>query len=446
MKIVIAGAGDIGFHIAKLLTFEKQDITLIDTDGDVLDHARTHLDVLTVKGDSSSFTVLQDAEVDRARLVIAATTSEKTNIITAILAKKMGAKQTIARVQSQEYLAKDQKAIFLELGVDSLISPQQLAAYEVLRLIKQCSLTDIFEFEGGQISLIGVLLDDSSPIVNMSIREVDVVYDKIVFKPIALLRGHQTIIPNPNTILRRNDHIYFLARNEDISTLVGIVGKDNVVVKNIMIIGGTELALKTAQLLEEHYNVLLIEKDKVRCKALVQDLHDTLVVCADPSNLNELEEEGLKKMDAVVALSDNSESNIIASLMAEEAGVYKTIALVSNTHYVRLSQNIGVDTLINEKLIAANNIFRFVRKGNVEAITSIHGSDAEIIEFSVTKGHRVTKRTLADLHLPASAVVGSVLRGKEALIPDDDFTLQSDDKVIIFALPEAISIVEKIFR
>ncbi|MCB0689959.1 MAG: NAD-binding protein, partial [Saprospiraceae bacterium] len=179
MKIVIAGAGDIGFHIAKLLTYEKQDITLIDTDEDVLDHARTHLDVLTIKGDASSFNVLQDAEVEKARLVIAATTSEKTNIITAILAKKMGAKQTIARVQSQEYLAKDQRSIFQELGVDSLISPQLLAAHEVLRLLKQCSLTDIFEFEGGQISLIGVLLDDSSPIVNMSIKEVDVVYDKI---------------------------------------------------------------------------------------------------------------------------------------------------------------------------------------------------------------------------------------------------------------------------
>ncbi|MBK8501605.1 MAG: Trk system potassium transporter TrkA [Saprospiraceae bacterium] len=446
MKIVIAGAGDIGFHIAKLLTYEKQDITLIDIDEEVLDHARTHLDVLTIKGDASSLSILQEAGVDRARLVIAATTSEKTNIITAILAKKMGARQTIARVQSPEYLAKDQKSIFQELGVDSLISPEQLAAQEVLRLLKQCSLTDIFEFEGGQISLIGVLLDDSSPIVNMSIKEVDVIYDKIVFKPIALLRGHQTIIPNPNSILRRSDHIYFLARNRDIDTLVKIIGKDNVVVKNVMIIGGTELALKTAQILEEHYNVILIEKDKNRCKTLVQHLHNTLVVCADPSNLNELEEEGLKKMDAVVALSDNSESNIIASLMAEEAGVYKTIALVSNTHYIRLSQNIGVDTLINEKLIAANNIFRFVRKGNVEAITSIHGSDAEIIEFHITKGHRVTKRTVENLHLPASAVVGSVLRGKEALIPTDDFQLQSDDKIIVFALPEAIASVEKIFR
>jgi trk system potassium uptake protein len=446
MRIVIAGAGDIGFHIAKLLTFEKQDITLIDIDEDVLNRARTHLDVLTLKGDSSSFEVLQEAGVDKARLVIAATTSEKTNIITAILAKKMGAKQTIARVQSPEYLVKDQKAIFQELGVDSLISPQQLAAYEVLRLLKQGSLTDIFEFEGGQISLIGVLLDDSSPIVNMSIREVDVLYDQIVFKPIALLRGHQTVIPNQNTILRRNDHIYFLARNPDIDTLIKIAGKERRAVRNVMIIGGTEIARKTAQILEEYYHVVLIEKDKSRCKILVQDLQDTLVVCADPSNLSELEEEGLKKMDAVVALTDNSESNIIASLMAVEAGVYKTIALVSNMHYIRLSQNIGVDTLINEKLIAANNIFRFVRKGNVEAITSIHGSDAEIIEFNITKGHRVTKRSLGELHLPVSAVIGSVLRGKEAIFPDQDFQLQGDDKVILFALPEAITAVEKIFR
>jgi trk system potassium uptake protein TrkA len=254
------------------------------------------------------------------------------------------------------------------------------------------------------------------------------------------------MIPHPHTILRRSDHIYFLARNQDIDTLAKIAGKEKRDVKNVMIIGGTELGLKTAQILEEYYNVVLIEKDKTRCKTLVPHLHDTLVVCADASNFNELEDEGLNRMDAVVALSDNSESNIIASLMAEEAGVYKTIALVSNTHYIRLSQNIGVDTLINEKLIAANNIFRFVRKGNVEAITSIHGSDAEIIEFNVTKGHRVTKRNLEELHLPESAVVGSVLRGKEALIPGIDFQLQADDKVIIFALPEAISIVEKIFR
>ncbi len=446
MKIVIAGSGDIGFHIAKLLAHENQDIILIDTDEDVLDQARMHMDVLTVKGDASSLEVLQEAGVDKARLVIAVTTSEKTNIITAILAKKMGARQTIARVSTAEYLSTEQKEIFRELGVDSIISPQQLAAYEVLRLLEQCSLSDIFEFEDGKMSLIGILLDDSSDIVNMTIDEVDRKYDKIPFKPIALLRGHQTLIPNSNTVLRRSDHIYFLAQNKDIKSLTEIVGKDNVAVKNVMIIGGTEIALKTAQLLEDQYNVILIDKDKTHCKTLVKHLHSTLVVCADASNLNELEEEGLKRMDALVALTDNSESNIIASLMAEEAGVYKTIALVSNAHYIRLSQNIGVDTLINEKLIAANNIFRFVRKGNVEAITSVHGSDAEIIEFRITKGNRVTKHPIRDLHIPSSAVVGGVLRGDECIFPNDNFQLEKEDKVIVFALPEAISAVEKIFR
>ncbi len=446
MRIVIAGAGDIGFHLAKLLAFEKQDIILIDTDEEVLDNARTHLDVMTLRGDASTSHILEEAGVAKARLVIAVTTSEKTNVITAILAKKMGARQTIARVQSPEYLTTEQKSSFAELGVDSIISPQQLAANEVLRLLKQCSLTDVFDFEDGQMSLIGILLDDNSPIVNMRIDEVDRKYDHIPFKPIALLRGHQTMIPRPESLLRRSDHIYFLAKKSDVDTLLTIVGKDTVDVKNVMIIGGTEIALKTAQILEEYYRVILVERDKVRCKQMVHHLHSALVVCADPSNLAELEEEGLGNMDALVALTDNSESNIIASLMAEEAGVYKTIALVSNTHYVRLSQNIGVDTLINEKLIAANNIFRYVRKGNVEAITSVHGSDAEIIEFRITKSNRVTKKPLGELHLPSTSVVGGVIRGDECFIPTEDFRLELEDKVIVFALPEAISTVEKVFR
>ncbi len=446
MKIVIAGAGDIGFHIAKLLANEKQDIVLIDTDEEVLDHARTHLDVMTLKGDASSISVLQEAGVSKSRLLIAVTTSEKTNIVTAILAKKMGTRQTIARVKSPEYLEDAQKEIFDELGVDSIISPQQLAGYEVLRLLKQCSLTDIFEFEHGDISLIGIHLDDSAPIVNMSIKEIDQLYTEVQFKPIAILRNHQTFLPDSDTILRRSDHVYFLTQNNNIDALTKIVGKYNVNVKNVMIIGGSEMGLKTAQLLEEHYNVILIEKNKSRCNTIVKNLNKALVVCTDPSNLSDLEDEGLRNMDAVVALTDNSESNIIASLLAEEVGVYKTIAHVSNAHYIRLSQNIGVDTLINEKLIAANNIFRYVRKGNIEAITSVHGSDAEIIEFHVGKGHRVTRRSVGHLHLPDRAVIGSVIRQNEALLPGPDFQLEAEDKVIVLALPDAISAVEKVFR
>ena len=446
MKIIIAGAGDIGFHLAKLMVLEKQDIILIDNDEEALDFARTHLDVMTVKGDASSLQVLKDASVEKARLVIAATTSEKTNLLTAILAKKMGAKQTIARVQNPDYLEEHQKAIFTELGVDSLISTLQLAAYEILRLIQQCSLSDIFEFEKGKMSLIGFLLDDNSAIVNMRISEIRQEQFKFDFRPIMILRGHQTLIPTEDSILRRNDHIYFLIQKKDIDSLTTFIGKENVNVKNIMIIGGTELGLKTAQILENDYNVIIIEKEKERCKHLVSQLHRSLVICADASNVEQLREEGLENMDALIALSNNSEANIISSLVGEESGVYKTIALVSNTEYIRLSQNIGVDTLINEKLIAANNIFRFIRKGNVEALASIHGASAEIIEFNIEKGNRVTKKPLNQLHLPKTSIVGGVIRGDECIFPDGTFQLQRHDKVIVFALPEAIPSIERIFR
>ncbi len=446
MKIVIAGAGDVGFHLAELLAYENQDIVLIDKNQDVLDYAATHLDVLTLTGDSTSIDTLQEAEVAKAKLFLAVTTSEKTNLVSAILAKKMGAKQAIARVSNHEYLSEEQRAIFKDLGVDTLISPQQLAAEEIYRLVSQCSFTDHFAFENGKINLVGITMDDYSPLVNTAIKDINGIADDVTLHPIAILRGHQTIIPRGNTVLRRSDHIYFITKKDDIDGIVNVVGKKSIKVKNIMIVGGTDLAVATAKRLEKEYNVTLIEKNKERCKQLAQILQETLIINGDASNVNLLAEEGLREMDVFLALSGNSESNIIASLTAKNHGVYKTIAQVENKEYIHISQNIGVDTLINKKLIAANNIFRFVRKGQVEAITSLHGVDAEVIEFVVTKNNQLTRKPLKDLHFPKSALVGGVIRGEESLIPNGDFQMQLDDKVIVFALPEAINKLEKLFN
>ena len=446
MKIVIAGAGDIGFHLAKLLALEQQDIILIDTNQDVLDYVATHLDVSIIKGDSSSVSVLNEAGVKNANLFIAVTTSEKNNLITTILAKKLGAKQTIARVNSREYLSEITKEHFSQLGIDSLISPRQLAAQEIVRLVRQVSLTDIFDFEKGKISVIGFMLDDYSPLVNQTIRDIDKNNPHVPFKPIAILRNHQTIIPKGDIRLQGKDHIYCITKNDTIDEVVKFVGKDLVKVKKIMIVGGTDVGLTTAHLLEDDYSITIVEKDKETCKNLAEILNNTLIVKGDPGNVELLKEEGLEKMDAFIALTPNSETNIITSLMAEDSGVSKTIALVNNTDYTHISQNIGVDTIINKKLIAANNIFRFVRKGNIEAITSFHGVNAEIIEFIIQKNNRLTKYRLKDLHFPLKAVIGGVIRGEESLIPDGDFQLQLHDKVIVFALPECISKVEEMFR
>lgn len=446
MKIVIAGAGDVGFHLAELLAFEQRDIVLIDNNQDVLDYAATHLDVMTLRGDASSIEVLEQAQVSRADLVLAVTTSEKTNLLTAILAKKMGARQTIARVKTMDYLEDEQRKMFEELGVDALIAPSQLAAEEIQRLIGQCSFTDIYEFEEGRINLVGLTLGEFSPLTNVKLSELYRINPEVTVRPIAILRGHQTIIPNGETVLLRNDHIYFITDKEDIDALVTIVGKKKVKVKNIMVLGGTDLAVATAKLLENDFSVTLVERDKDHCKHLSEILNHTLVINGEPSNFDLLVEEGLDNMDAVIALTNNSEANIIASLTAKNHGVYKTIAQVENKEYTHISQNIGVDTLINKKLIAANNIFRYVRKGQVQAVTSINGVDAEVIEFVVHKENQLTRKALKDLHFPKSALVGGVIRNNESLIPDGNFRFQVDDKVIVFALPEAIAKVENLFR
>lgn len=446
MKIVIAGAGDIGFHLAQLLSFEQKNIVLIDINSEVLEYAQTHLDVQVIKGDSGSVKILQAAAVEDADLFLAVTTSEKTNLVSAILAKKMGARQVIARISNIEYLNPDTRQLFQELGVDSLISPRALAAQEIERLVKQRSLTDHFEFEGGKISLFGITVDNMSPSVNRTIDEITQDNANIRFNPIAILRGHNTIIPRGGTMLQRNDHLYFITNKKQIDEVLNLFGKRTKPATRIMILGGTDVGMRTAELLEKDYHVTIVEENRNICKDLVENLKNSLVIKGNPGNIELLREEGLDQMDVFIAVTPNSETNIITSLMAKECGIAKTIALVENADYTHISQNIGVDTIINKKLIAANNIFRYVRQGKIEAITSLHGVDAEIIEFSIQKSNRLTRVPIRELHFPENALIGGVIRNDQSLIPDGDFQLQLNDKVIVFALPKAIQAVEKLFR
>lgn len=445
MKIVIAGAGDVGFHLAKLLAQEQQDIILIDRNQDVLDYALGHLDVLGQRGDSTSIKVLKDARVDQADLVLAMTTSENDNIVTAILAKKLGAKQTVARVNNPEYLSKEQKIIFQELGIDKLISPVEFATEEIGRLLELCEATDNFEFENGAATLVGITLDDSSSFVGKSVHEINAT-SGVPFRPVAILRKDTTILPRANTVMYHNDHLYFLANKKDLSAVLKETGKQLHKIRRVMIVGGTQVAMRTAKKLESKYKVTIVAEEKDVCRRMTEKLDSALIIKGDPSNIELLKEEGLQQMDAFIALTKNSETNIITSLMAEDLGVFKTIALVDNIDYTHISQNIGIDTLINKKLIAANNIFRYVRKGKVEAITSLHGVDAEVIEYSVQKNNRTTKYPLRELHFPKNAIIGSVIRGGESIIPTGDFQLKKADKVIVFAMPDAIHKVEELFR
>ena len=446
MKIIIAGAGALGFHLAKLLSKENQDITLIDTDEEVITNVGRHLDVMTIRGDASSITILEQAKVEKAQLYIAVTTSEKTNLLLTILAKQLGAKKTIARINNPEYLEEDQKERFKQLGVDVLISPQLLAAQEIERLLRRASFTDLYEFGDGQMSVVGFTLDATCRLINHTIKQINTFNDNFSFRGIALLRGHKTIIPTGDTILRKGDHLYIVTHNEFLDAAMDFAGKQLKPVKNVMIIGGTSLALRTAQLLEDNYHVTMVLNDKEMGEKFLEFLNKSMVIQADPGNIEALKEEGMEKMDAFIALTPNSETNIITSLTAQESGVYKTIASVDNINYIHISQNIGIDTIINKKLIAANNIFRFVRKGKIEAIASLHGVDAEMILFEIHKKNRLLKCPIRDLRLPERSIIAGIIRGENSYIPSGDFWFEINDKVIVLALPEAIGQVEKIFK
>ena len=445
MRVIIAGVGNVGYHLAKLLCAEGQDIVLIDRSQDKLKLVASQVDASTIKGNSSSYAVLEEAGVAEADLLIAVTNSEDANIATAIIAKHLGAKRTIARISNTEFIYQKDKLNLKHLGIDDIISPESLAAKEIKRLLKEVALTDSFEFERGLLSLIGVNIDDKSPLKGKTMIEVARMNTEQTFMTVAILRNNETIIPYGDTTFELNDHAYFVSQPDGIDKLLFLTGKKREMVKNLMILGGSRVGIHAAKILGSRYNVKLIEKDAEKCFELADQIPEAMVINGDASNVELLIEEGLEEMDAFIAVTGDSETNIITSLAAKNHGVKKTIAMVENMDYIHLSQNIGVDTMINKKLIAANFIFRHIRQGEIVSLTSIHGVDAEILEFEVKESSKITAHELRNLEFPKTAIIGGVIRDGKGYTTPGDFVFQPKDRVVVLAKPEAIGKVENLF-
>ncbi len=446
MRIIIAGAGEVGFHLAKLLAYEKQDIVLIDTDKDKLTQVVNSMDVAVIAGNSSYFSVLEEAKVSKASLLLAVTSSEETNLATAIIAKQLGAKRTVARISNIEFLLKKEKTALKQLGIDELISPESLAAREIKRLLKETAITDTFDFDHGLLSLIGIIVDEGSVLHNKSLAELSHLNPDHNFITVAILRNSETIIPRGNTKFHLNDHAYFITEPNGIERVLSFTSKERRNIKNVMVLGGSKIGFHTARKLSIKYNVKMIERNKEKCFELADKLPGTLVIKADGSDVELLKSEGIADMDAFIAVTGNSESNIISCLLAKNQGVPKTIALVENIDYIHLSQNVGVDTMINKKLIAANFIFRYIRQGEVLDLTSIHGVDAEILEYEVTESSKIVEMELKDVDFPKSAIVGGVIRKGQGHTTMGGFQFKPKDRVVVLSKPECISKVESFFK
>jgi trk system potassium uptake protein TrkA len=448
MKIVIAGAGDVGFHLAKLLSNEAQDTYVIDSDAKKLKYIDEHLDVITLKGDATSLKTLKDVGIHQADLLLAVTESQNTNLTVAALSKKLGVKKTIARISNPEFLT-TKEINFSEVGIDYMISPEYLAANEIEVLLNESIFNDKIEFENGAINILGARLSSKSPLINKTVKEAKDLFPEISFTTISLKRENtvETIIPRGDTLFLHHDQVYFSVPAESVDKVHQLIGKQKIGIKDVMILGGSKIGQQAAKsLCDENFNVKLIESKRDKAFELANELCNTLIVQGDGRNVDLLDEESISTMDAFVAVTGNSETNIMSCLVAKSKGVQKTIALVENMDYINISQTIGIDTLINKKLLAASAIFKHVRKGKVLALANLHNVDAEVLEFFVRRNSKITKYPIKDIDLTKKAVIGGVVRKGEAHMTFGDFQIEKGDRVIVFCLPEAISEVEKIFN
>lgn len=452
MKIVIAGAGEVGSHLAKMLSGEANDITVIDSRQERLDVLSATTDVITVLGNPSAINVLQEAGVANADLFIAVypSDSQDVNIVSAMLAKKLGSKKATARIDNEEYLSYENKYLFTEMGIDLMFYPEKIAAGEIVDLLKRTASTDSMDFARGKLQIAVFKLEESSALLGMTMAEFSTVAAQQghSFRVVAISRGNDTIIPRFDTKFKYHDLVFIISKRDGMEMLMKYIGKRDVEIKNVMILGGSPIGeIVARQMSKQMDTVKLIEMNKEKCLELSEKLPDNVIVVnGDGRNSDMLIEESIKDFDAFVAVTNSSETNILACVAAKRLGITRTIAEVENLEYIRLAESMGVDAIINKKLITAGRIYKFTLSNKVRFIKYMSGTNAEVLEYIVAPDTAITKRMLKDMNFPKNAIIGGIIRGNEAIIAVGDTQIQAYDRVAVFALPEAVKEVDRFFR
>ena len=445
MKIVIAGVGKMGSHLAKLLSGNGHDITVIDTEPKALAEIASLADVITVEGDSTIFAVLRKASVRKCDLFIAVHPVENNNILSAMMAKQLGAKKSIARIDNNEYLEPNNKEMFINMGIDYMFYPEKIAAEEVISLLGHSSTTEFVDFSGGRLSLVVFRLEPTSPLVGRELSSFTV-NENSLYRTVAIMRGGKTLIPHGNDSYMVGDMVYIIARHDAANEVMALSGRGDVNIKNMMIFGGSRIGVQIAQAMQDDVNIKLIDYNADKAYRLAEQLEKTLIINEDGRNTDAMMEEGLSNMDAFVAVTGRSETNILTAMLAKRMGAKKVIAEVENLNYINLADSVGVDTIINKKMITASNIFRFTMSTDVLAIKCLTGSDAEVLEFIVKPNSPATKAAIKDLGLPSDVTIGGIVRGDKVFIAAGNTEIAAYDRVVVFAMPSAISKVGYYFN
>ncbi len=459
MKIIIAGAGAVGTHLARLLSKDNMDVTLMDSDVDKLSKLNTELDIMTLPKSPTSIKALKSADVDDADLFIAVTPHESENLTCCMLAKQLGAKRTVARVDNYEYMKPENLTLFRNMGIESLIYPELLAAQDIASSSKYSWVRQMWEFNNGDMVLLSVMMHESNPrsdneientnniLVGHTLKQIGIVHGHF-FHVVAIKRNGETVVPYGDEKILPRDLVFFMTTKEGISIIKKLSGKEDYPdTEHTVIIGGSKLAVRADWALPDSYSLKIIEPDVERCQELGALTKDrTLIINGEGYDMDLLNDEGFNHLEAFFSLTDNDEQNILACVAARRKGVRKTIAQVENIDYFDMAENLDVGTIINKKVIAASHIYRMLLQGDVDNVKMLTVADADVAEFIVKEKSKVTQYPIMQLSLPRGVNIGGMIRDGKSMLVSGTTQLQAGDKVVVFCIGNTLKKLDKWFR
>ena len=447
MKIIIGGAGAVGTYLAKLLSRDHQDCVLIDEDPERLGALDGKYDIMTLCGSPTSIHVLREAGVEKTVLFVGVTPDESRNMLACTIAHGLGAKKTVARIDNFEYLSPTLKPFFEQMGINSLIYPEVLAAIDIVNGLKMSWVRQRWDVHGGALVMLGIKLRDTCEILNQPLRNLCGPDDP--YHIVAIKRGDETLIPGGNDMLNVGDLAYFMTTREYIPYIRQISGKEHYTdVKNVIIMGGGKTSVRVGLTAPDYMNLKIIEQDELRCERLNELLNDvdTMVIHGDGRDLGLLQEEGIQNTQAFVALTDNAETNILACLTAKRLGVRKTVAMVENLDYVSMAESLDIGTIINKMTVAASHIYQMMLDADVSNVRSLMMVDSDVAEFVAAEGSRVTKRLVKDLGLPIGITIGGLVRHEQGMLVNGNTQIMPGDSVMVFCHEQNLKKLEKYFK
>jgi trk system potassium uptake protein TrkA len=446
MKIVIIGAGEVGYFLAKRLIAEDHNITIIENDQERYRRATETLDAIVIHENGSSPQVLANANIAAADVLLAVSGSDDTNILACLIAKRMGVKRCLARVHSEEFSHSKSVVTGKDIGVDLLIHPERTAAEAIIRLVEQSSALRLVTFEDDQLQIISLMIKEDSPIVNLNLEEAALKHAEISFLCLAIHRGDKTIIPRGKNVYKSGDIAYFITQEDQVNALTRLVGYSISEQQHIMILGAGSLGRMVAAELSREMSVKLIEQDRETAEEVAVDLLDTLVLNGDGTDIDFLTSERIEEMDCFIAVSGSEKTNLLSGLLAKHLGVKRVIIHITTNEYIPLMDKIGIDAVVSKNVETVNAIMRYIRRGNVIAVSLFEDIKAEAIELIPRADSYITKHPIKDLDLPEDMIIGALIRQSRIIIPKGDTRIMPEDKVVVFLKPNLIQKVEKYFN